>query len=207
MWVDPPNRLDTLPFAPWLSQTTAGGQRSGLAFLCPNPPWVPTYPLSRGSPSAVTHATSACSFFLPISVLSPPTPHKPSFASSGTQCLTLSPFVIFSTLFFVFWPCFALLLPSSLVNSWVDVPGREATPPFSCSFCLSLLLSLHSSLPVLCPAVALEGSVYPAAAEAGFICPRASPWKGIFHLWRLAHCLRWHWVPNCATSKFGILVL
>lgn len=207
MWVDPPNRLNTLPLGPWLSQTTAGGQRSGLAFLCPNPPWVPTYPLSRGSPSPVTHATSACFIFLSISVFSP-APHKPSSIASSGHGISLYPSVIFSTLFFVFCPCFALLLPSSLVNSWVDVPGREATPPpFSCSFCLSLLLSLHSSLPVLCPAVALEGSVYPAAAEAGFICPRASPWKGIFHLWRLAHCLRWHWVPNCATSKFGFLFL
>lgn len=48
---------------PWLSQTSAGGQRSGLAFLCPNPPWVPTYPLSRGSLSPVTHTASTCSFF------------------------------------------------------------------------------------------------------------------------------------------------
>ena len=68
-------------------------------------------------------------------------------------------------------------------------------------------LSLLPSLPVLCPAVALEGSVYPAAAEAGFICPRASLWKGIFCLWRIAHCPRWHWVLNCATSKFGSHVL
>lgn len=68
MWVDPPNRPNTVPIAPWLSQTSAGGQRSGLAFLCPNPPWVPTCPLSRGSPQPVTHATHGCSIFLSISV-------------------------------------------------------------------------------------------------------------------------------------------
>lgn len=64
MKVNPPDRLYTLPPGPWLSQTSAWGQRSGLAFLCPNPPWVPTYPLSRGSPLPVAHAAMTCSFFL-----------------------------------------------------------------------------------------------------------------------------------------------
>lgn len=70
MRVDPPDILNTLPPGPWLSQTSAEGQRSGLAFLCPNPPWVPTYPLSRGSPSPVTHtAQDLLFFFLYTSVL------------------------------------------------------------------------------------------------------------------------------------------
>lgn len=206
MWVDPPNRLNTLPLSSWLSQMTAGGQRSGLAFLCPNPPWVPTYPLSRGSPSPVTHATGAGSIFLSISVFFPhPTNHLALLLQATVSrfiplCYFFQPFLCLLSLF-----CsFATIIYGQQL-SWRAWKGSN--PPFSCSFCLSLLLSLHSSLPVLCPAVALEGSVYPAAAEAGFICPRASPWKGIFHLWRLARCLRWHWVPNCATSKFGILFL
>lgn len=35
--------------------------------------------------------------------------------------------------------------------------------------------------------MALEGSVYPAAAEAGFIRLRASLCEVICHLWRIAH--------------------
>lgn len=137
------------------------------------------------------------------------TPHKRmSFTTLGPG-VSLYPPVLFFPLFSlssvpVFLFCYHHLWSTAELTC---LQGKQPPPPFSCSFCLSLLLSLHSSLPVLCPAVALEGSVYPAAAEASFICPRASPWKGIFHLWRLAHCLRWHRVPNCATSKFHILVL
>lgn len=212
MWVDPPDRLNTLPLGPWLSQTSAGGQRSGLAFLCPNPPWVPTYPLSRGSPSPVTHTARTCSFLLVPLFCSHTL--KVSLTLAAFQLLlvpmshfTVSHSVIFSTYLFVSCPSFSFLLPSSLVNSWVDMPAGEATPLFLVLLSFPPSLSLHYSLPVLCPAVALEGSVYPAAAEAGFICPRASLWKGIFRLWRIAHCPRWHWAPNCTTSKFGSLVL
>lgn len=202
MWVDPPNRPNTLPIAPWLSQTSAGGQRSGLAFLCPNPPWVPTCPLSRGSPQPVTHATHGCSIFLSISVFPCLTNRWALLLSAPvSHFILLCYFFHSSALVFLF--CYHHLWSTAELTC---LQGKQP-PSFSCSFCLSLLLSLHSPLPVPCPAVALEGSVYPAAAEAGFICPRASPWKGIFHLWRLAHCLRWHRVPNCATSKFRILGL
>lgn len=143
MWVDPPNRPNTLPITPCLSQTSAGGQRSGLAFLCPNPPWVPTCPLSRGSPQPVTHATPGCSISLSISVFS--MPHKPM------SFITFSPSVSFHPplLFFPFFcPCFPLLLPSSLVNSWVDVPARETTP-----LLFLLLLSFPPPLPPFPPSL------------------------------------------------------
>lgn len=176
-----------------------GGQRSGLAFLCPNPPWVPTYPLSRGSPLPVTHTARSCSFCCAL---------MPQISLCFT--FTVSHSVIFSTFSFRSCLLFSFLFflpPSSLVNSWVDMPAGEA-PPLLFPVLLSFPpLFLHYSLPVLCPAVALEGSVYPAAAEAGFICPRASLWKGIFRPWRIAHCPQWHWAPNCATSKFGSLAL
>lgn len=148
------------------------------------------------------------SFFCP-SLFFFPTADKPSSIASLGHSVSLYPPLFFFPLFslssiLVLLFCYHHLWSTAELTC---LEGKQPPPPFSCSFCLSLLLSLHSSLPVLCPAVALEGSVYPAAAEAGFVCPRASPWKGIFHLWRLTHCVRWHWVPNCATSKFGILVL
>lgn len=131
MRVDPPDRLNTLPPSPLLSQTSAGGQRSGLAFLCPNPPWVPTYPLSRGSLLPVTHTARTCSFFLCLcSGFICSKSLSLSFSYSVSHCLTFSHSVIFSTYLFVSCLSFPFLLPSSLVNSWVDMPAGEATPPF-----------------------------------------------------------------------------
>ncbi len=134
MRVDPPDRLNTLPSGPWLSQTSAGGQRSGLAFLCPSPPWVPTYPLSRGSPSAVTHSARTCSFFLCLCsglIISKSLSLLPSLSYSWSHCLTFSHSVIlFLTYLFVSCLSFPFLRPSSLVNSWVDMPAGEVTPPF-----------------------------------------------------------------------------
>lgn len=153
MWFDPPNRLNTLPFAPWLSQTTAGGQRSGLAFLCPNPPWVPTYPLSRGSPSAVTHATSACSIFLSISVFSPP--HLTNLALLLQA--TVSHFIPLCYFFHSFLCLLALFCSFATVIfgqqlSWRAWKGSNPPLPFpapsvSPSFSPSIPPSLSCALP------------------------------------------------------------
>lgn len=74
------------------------------------------------------------------------TPQTHELYDFRPRCLTVSPCVIFSTLFFVFCPCVPLLLPSSLVNSWVDVPAREATPQL-----FLLLLSFPPPLPPFLP--------------------------------------------------------
>lgn len=157
---------------------TCQGQRSDLAFLCPNPPWVPTYPLSRRSLEPVTHTATTFSLFVLL--------------------------LFFSLTYLVLSSPFSLLLLSFLVNSWVDVPAGEKNPLLILGPPVSLLLypSIHPPS-VLRPGVALKGSLYPAAAEAGFICPGASFWKGIFCPLRIAHCLHWHWMFNCSTSKFG----
>lgn len=184
MRVGPPDMLNTLPSGSWLGQTSAGGQRSGLAFLYPNPPWVPTYPLSRGSPFPVTHM--AWSFFC-ASVL-------------VLLSLSLIPVVVCLPHFLSLLLFFFFLI--------VKKPAKEATPSIFWFLCLyPVSLSLHPLLPALFPAVALQGSVYSAAAEAGFICPKASFWKGTFNLWRIARCPQWHWTLNCTTSKFDSFVL
>lgn len=145
MWVDPPNRLNTLPLGSWLSQMTAGGQRSGLAFLCPNPPWVPTYPLSRGSPSPVTHATGAGSIFLSISVFFPhPTNHLALLLQATVSrfiplCYFFHPFLCLLSLF-----CsFATIIYGQQL-SWRAWKGSN--PPL-----FLLLLSFPPSLPPFLP--------------------------------------------------------
>lgn len=133
LWVDPPDRLSTLPLGPWLSQTSAGGQRSGLAFLCPNPPWVPTYPLSRGSPLPVTHTAKTC-FFLFLSLfrfsyfsrLS-----HPCCLSTTFGCLTSSYFVLFFC-FFQFLHCLLSLFFFCFGQqlSWHAYRGSNPPPSF-----------------------------------------------------------------------------
>lgn len=75
-----------------------------------------------------------------------------SLSYSWFQCLTLTHSVIFSTYLFVSCPSFPFLLLSSLVNSSVDMPAGEATPPFP-GPCVFPSLSIPPSLtpcPVPC---------------------------------------------------------
>lgn len=178
MWVDPPDRLNTVPPGPWLSQTSAEGQRSGLAFLCPNPPWVPTYPLSRGSPPPVSHTARTCFIFL--SCCSGLIIFK-SLAVSLLLLVSMSDFMSFCY-FFHLSLClsFPFLLPSSLVNSWVDVPAGEATPLFLILLSFPPSLSLHPSLPVLCPAVALGGISLPGSSWGRLHLSQGFPLKRHF---------------------------
>jgi len=162
----------------WLSQTSMGGQRSCLVFLCQTtPPLVPTYPLSRGSPWPVTQ--------FPLSFL-----WSHNLQLSLNLCISQLLLALLSHFlslcyFFPLSHCFLYLLSFLTTVIFGQQLSRHACrvncrPPFPWLLCLSLSLSFHPSFHVLCPVVALEGSVYLAAAEAGFICLRASLWKGIF---------------------------
>lgn len=113
--------------------------------------------------------------------------------------------LFFSIYLFVSWFYFCYYHFWSIAKL-TCLEGKQP-PPLSWSLCLSISLFHRPSLPILCPSVVLEGSIYPAAAEAGFSCPWASLWKGIFCLWRIAHSPWWHWALNCTTSKFGSLFL
>lgn len=142
MWVDPPNRPNTPPIAPWLSQTSAGGQRSGLAFLCPNPPWVPTCPLSRGSPQPVTHATHGCSIFLSMSVFPCLTNRWALLLSAPVSHFI--PFVIFSILLPLLSSFATIIFGQQL--SWRACKGNNPPP-----LLFLLLLSFPPPLPPFPP--------------------------------------------------------
>lgn len=140
----PPDMINTLPPGPWLSQTSARGQRSGLAFLYPNPPWVPTCPLSRRSPSPVTHTAQTCSFFLCLCS---------GFIITKLLALLLSLNCLFHflSLYYFFHLSLVSLFIFANINSGQQLSWdacKGSTPPFSCSLCLTLLLwpSIHPSL-------------------------------------------------------------
>lgn len=110
----------------WLSQTSAGGQRSGLAFLCPNPSRVPTYPLSRGSTLPVTHR---------------PVPFSGFAYQSSSLSERLLPFkwLLMLTLIIItfgFFPSCQFAQPFFsfflfyIFCCWVDMPVGEPTPRF-----------------------------------------------------------------------------
>lgn len=97
---------------------------------------------------------------------------------------------------------FLFFLPSSLLNSWVDMPAGEASPLFLVLLSFPPSLSLHPpSLSCAPPWHWRDQFTRQQLRQASFV-PGLSSEKAFF-----ASVLWWHWPLNCATSKFGSLVL